>query len=84
MELRQFSVDGLAEFRDLLLIAHINGNGNRSTAPPISIGTTLIFDVGICNNSATWARTVNEPCVLHQMVTVPSALHRAVALCGSM
>src|SRR3982074_1455769 len=39
MELRQFSVDGLAEFRDLLLIAHINGNGNRSTAPPISIGS---------------------------------------------
>src|SRR6267154_1458874 len=39
MKLREFRVDGLAEFRDLLLIAHINGNRNRSTAPPMSIGS---------------------------------------------
>src|SRR5882672_813176 len=36
MELCQFGVDGLAEFRDLLLIAHINRNGHRPTAPPVS------------------------------------------------
>ena len=52
--------------------------------PPISSGTTLMRDRGICSNSATWARTVKAPCVLHQMVTLPSGFQRAVALCGSM
>ena len=41
-------------------------------------------DSGIASSSAICARTVNAPCVLHQIVTVPSAFHRAVALCGSM
>ena len=41
-------------------------------------------DSGIRSSSATWPRTLKAPCVLHQIVNVPSAFHRAVALCGSM
>ena len=40
--------------------------------PPISHGTTVTCDTGICSSSAVWARAVNEPCVDVQTVTCPS------------
>src|SRR5437763_14529834 len=52
--------------------------------PPISIGTTFTLETGTRRSSAVCCRALNEPCVLIQTVILPSAFHRAVALCGSM
>ena len=52
--------------------------------PPISMGVTRICDTGISSSCAIASRTVNAPCVLHQMCSLPSLFHSAVALCGSM
>jgi hypothetical protein len=38
MELCHFRVDRLAEFGDLFLIAHIDGDRNGSTAAPVTVG----------------------------------------------
>ena len=60
MELCQFGVDGLAEFSDLLLIAHINGNGNRSTTPPMSIGSLPSVVVQVICWALVSAAYINE------------------------
>jgi hypothetical protein len=51
--------------------------------PPISVGTTLIFEIGWPSIREV-CRAMNEPCVAVQIVTWPSEFHMAVATCGSM
>src|SRR6267142_2033397 len=60
MELCQFGVDGLAEFRDLLLIAHINRNGHRPTAPPVSVGVLPCVVVQVICWALVSAAYINE------------------------
>ena len=65
-------------------------SGSRYTAifppnpPPISIGTTLIREIGTPSSPPSWSRAAKAPCVLVQTVMCPSAFQWAVALCGSI
>ena len=52
--------------------------------PPISMGTTFTWDSGTPMIAAVWDRMLNNPWVLVQTVTRPSADHMAVETWGSM
>src|SRR6266404_1482048 len=60
MQLCQFRVHGLAELGDLLLIAHINGDGNGSTAAPLSVGVPPCVVVQVIRRALVSATYINE------------------------
>src|ERR1700730_1980087 len=60
MELCEFRVDGLAEFGDLLLIAHIDGDRNGSTAAPMSVGVLPCVVVQVIRRALVSAAYIDE------------------------
>src|ERR1700730_15475736 len=60
MQLCEFRVDGLAEFGDLLLIAHIDGDGDSATAAPVSVAVPPGVIVQVVRRSLVSATYIDE------------------------
>ena len=52
--------------------------------PPISMGTTFTADEDTPRTLAVFSPIWKWPCELHHTVSLPSGVHQAVALWGSM
>ena len=60
MELCQFRVDRLAEFGDLILIAHVDGDGNGSATAPVTVSVLPRVVVQIIRRAMVSAAYIDE------------------------
>src|ERR1700688_4534868 len=66
MELCEFRFDGLAEFGDLFLIAHIDGDRHSSTAAPVPIGVPPGVVIQVVRGTLVSAANIDKVAQVHR------------------